>query len=354
MTVRPVPAAVAIAFVILAAACGGSDGGPGLSFPDSVSTADAEFYAVGTANYAAYVARSMNYDEPSIATAGPAMAERVGAMLSPVSAPFPGRAPRTPDLTLLDWRKAQAQVRDLALAPGEGCTTQVHGSVDPWGDVPVDENENGIPDDLAVQYVCISTDTVAADSIIVETYERQLGYREIAGSLYGMTVRLAQHTEVRDNHGHYYRTRFDADGTLDIRAHGLVDQASLTERTELTVGDGVVFNEAGERWDNAFTPSGTITGTGVLPAGTLTISGRRYRADSDGENLSFTVSTASPLKYYSPCVAADSTPPFTAGALLGSLNGRADLAHYEVGFIGCGQYVISTEGTYDAAAAAAR
>ena len=353
MTAR-LRAALFLALATAPAACGGGDGGPGLSFSDSVSTADAEFFAVGTANYAAYVARAMNYDEPSIATAGPAMAERVAATQTAVPDPFPGRGKRTPDLSLLDWRKARAQVHGIALAPGEGCTTEVHGSVDPWGDVPVDENENGIPDDLLVRYVCLSTDTVATDSIVVETYERQLAYQEIAGSLYGMTVRLAEHTEVRDNHGHYYRTRFDANGTLDIRAHGVVDQASLTDRIEVTVGDGVVFTEAGERWDNAFTPSGTITGAGVLPAGTLTIGGRRYRADSNGENLSFTVTTASPLKYYSPCAAADSTPPFTAGALRGSLNGRADLAHYEVGFIGCGQYVIATEGTYDAAAVAPR
>ncbi|HEX7918629.1 MAG TPA: hypothetical protein VF454_04450, partial [Gemmatimonadales bacterium] len=255
------------------------------------------------------------------------------------------------DLALLDWRDRPARVRGIQRAAAEGCTTTVRGSVDPWGDFPVDVNGNDIPDDFYLKYVCIETDSTGGDTVMTETHTQEMHYQEVAGSLYGLTVSLFEEARAADNHGRYAFTRYHIDGTLDIRHTGLTDRSSYTIRTEGNAGTGVEFSENGESWNNVFTPSGQITGnTPQLPAGDLFLTGRRYRTGSDGENLSFTMTTPVALKYYTPCVAADSTPPFTAGTLRGEVNGRSTNGFFEVGFIACGQYVVSVDSTFDGVA----
>lgn len=351
MTVRRFQAAVAFALATLAAACGGSDGGPGVTFADSVSTAVATSYANGAAQYAGYVSRAMNFGGPSILTSGPAMTARLLAPRPAGAERFPGWTPPAPDLALLDWRDRPARVRGIQRAAAEGCTTTVRGSVDPWGDFPVDANGNDIPDDLYLKYVCVQTDSTGGDTVVTETHTQEIHYKEIAGSLYGLTVSLFEESRVGDNHRHYELTRYDIDGTLDIRHTGLTDRSTYTIRTEYDPGTGVVFAENGESWSNVFTPSGQITGnTAQLPAGDLFLTGRRYHIDSEGQNLSFAITTPVALKYYTPCVAADSTPPFTAGTLRGELNGRSTNGLFEVGFIACGQYVVSVDSTFDGVA----
>src|SRR5690349_22862354 len=102
MTVRRFQAAVAFGLATLAAACGGSDGGPGVTFADSVSTAVATSYANGAAQYAGYVSRAMNFGGPSILTSGPAMTARLLAPSLAGAERFPRWTPPAPDLALLD------------------------------------------------------------------------------------------------------------------------------------------------------------------------------------------------------------------------------------------------------------
>ena len=80
----------------------------------------------------------------------------------------------------------------------------------------------------------------------------------------------------------------------------------------------------------------------------MTIGGRRYQADSDGDNnVSFTISTPTALAYNAACAAADNNPPFTAGVLLGKLNNSSSQASFEVTFTACGSYGVDVDGAYD-------
>lgn len=338
---------VALAFAAFTAACGGSDGGTGPSFPDSVSTADAENFAGGVADYAVYVSQAMNFGGPSIGVAAPAIAARIEAATPPMVAALPGVTFRQPDLSLLDWRQTVARARGPQFVAAEGCTVTIRGSYDPYGEQPVDVNDNGIPDDFYVKMECVQTDSVATDTVVTETITQEVAYKELTSSLYGQTIVVRIEQEAHDNHGRYQFIRYNVDGKQDIRSNGVTDQASFTVRQETNISGDVQFVEAGESWDNAFAPATAIALGSDIPDGDLTIGGRRYFADSDGNNLSFGISTTDPLAYSAACALAATNPPFSDGTLLGRLNNSASQASFQVDFTSCGNFTIAVNGAYD-------
>ena len=348
MTSLRLRALMALAFAAFAAACGSDSGSSGPSFPDSVSTADAEDFADGIAGYAGYVADGMNFGGPSIALAAPIMVARAQAQLSPMVSAFPGLRFGQPDLTLLDWRQAATRARGLqASSPAAGCTVTAHGWEDPSFEDPVDLNGNGIPDDAYLKYVCSETDSLAGDTVVTQTTTQEIAIKEITAALYGETIEYNIAMDVHDNHGRYQFIHFNIDGKLDIRSGSVVDEASLKIRQETNLGGDVEFEEAGDGFHNSFDPATAINPESNIPDGDLTIGGRRYYANSDGENLSFSISTTDPLAYSATCAAVPTNPPFTDGSLLGKLNNSSAQASFTIDFTSCGNYDIAVDGAYD-------
>ena len=334
--------------VLALGACGDDSGSSGPSFPDSVSTADAEDFAEGVAEFASQVAYGLNFNGPSIGLAAPAMLSRLQVALPAPAVNLRGVPFAQPDLSLLDWRQVAARARGPQFSAAEGCTVTIRGSWDPYGEDLVDENENGIPDDFYMKVECEETEEGDGDTVYTATTIQEVAFKEIAASLYGQSISILISQREQDNYGHYVTFRYDIDARQDIRSDGIDDEASFTFRVEQKLTDDpAVFEEAGESWDNAFDPDGTIALESNIPDGELTIGGRRYYANSNDDNLSFTVSTPVALAYDAACALADDIPPFSAGELLGKLNNSSSQASFEVTFTACGSYTVDVDGAYD-------
>jgi hypothetical protein len=347
MTSLRLRATMALGFAALTAACGGGDG-TGPSFADSVSTAAADSAADYVAGFASQVAYSINFNGPAIGIAAPAMLARVRGQLSPSAPSLSGAAFREPDVAMLDWRRVVTRAKGLQLAAGAGCTVTMRGSDDPFEPQPTDANGNGIPDDFYLKYVCTEIDSIATDTVITGVTSQEVAIKEISGSLYGQTISVGVHVEQRDNHGRYVIPyHIELSGKQDIRTDGIVDQASIKAREESNLSGEVLFEEAGESWSNAFDPASPISPESNIPDGDLTIGGRRYHADSEGNNISFGISTTDPLAYSAACALADTNPPFSDGTIVGKLNNSSSQASFTIDFTGCGGYTVTVNGAYD-------
>lgn len=346
MTSLRLRASMALAFAAFTAACGGGDGGAGPSFPDSVSTADAQDFADGVADYADYVASAMNFGGPSIALAGPAIATRLNAAIHPLAVNLPGVRFAPLELGRLTPQAVTARVQGLQLS-ATGCTTTIRGSYDPYGETPVDDNNNDIADDFYIKIVCETTDSVGGDTVVTQTVTQEVSWKEITTSLYGQVITYHVAQDAHDNHGRYQFIHYDVNGKQDIRADGIVDQASFKARQETNIGGDVLFEEGGESWDNGFDPATAIALGGNIPDGDLTIGGHRYYANSDDQNLSFGIHTTDPLAYSAACAGTDTNPPFTDGTLVGNLNNSSSQASFTIDFTSCGNYTVAVNGAYD-------
>jgi hypothetical protein len=338
-------ASLALALAAFTAACGDS-GSTGPSFPDSVSTADAEDFADGVAEYANGVAYSINFNGPSVGVAAPAAFARLEADLPASAATMRGRTGRGPDLSLLDWRNVAARAKGPQLS-ADRCTFTIRGAYDPFAEEPVDDNENGIPDDLYVKMECVY-EYPEGDYLYVEYETQEVTWKEITSSLYGQTIAASYEEGARDNEGYHGFLRYSLEARQDIRTDGITDEASFKLRYEEKEPElALEFFEQGESWDNAFDPTGTINPESNIPDGALTLNGRRYTINSEGAGASFTISTPTPLSYNAACAAVPTNPPFTAGVLLGRLNNSSSQASFEVTFTSCGNYAIDVDGAYD-------
>src|SRR5688500_1544244 len=119
-------ASLALVLAAFTAACGDSGSG-GPSFADSVSTADAEDFAEGVADFAEQVAYSMNFNGPSVGLAAPAIVSELRASLPAPAVDLRGRLFAQPDLSALDWRNAPSRIRGPQLV-ADGCTVTIRGS----------------------------------------------------------------------------------------------------------------------------------------------------------------------------------------------------------------------------------
>ncbi|HVX88446.1 MAG TPA: hypothetical protein VG940_05920 [Gemmatimonadales bacterium] len=351
MTSLRLRATLALAAAAFTAACGGGDGSSGPSFADSVSTADAQDAGNNVAAYASQVAFAMNFGGPSIGIfAAPALT-RVKSYLPSTPAVFAGRELPAVDLSALDLRHPAA-VKGLMLAdPSASCTYSGHGFTGGFGfdGDPIDVNGNGIPDDFAFRVECVESDSVAPDTTVTMRIVQDYAIKELTGSLYGGTIAVHVLARYSDNHGRYEEEKIDLTGKQDIRADGIIDQASLEVHQGANNNiDPVVAISAGESWDNRFDPASTISLGSDIPDGALTLNGKTWAASTiTGLNLSFTVSTPTPLAYSAACADADTNPPFTAGVLHGKLNNSSNQASFQIDFTSCGNYDVTVNGAYD-------
>jgi hypothetical protein len=329
--------------VVTLGACGG-DGGGGPSFADSVSTANAENAADGSAEAATYLAQNLNFGQPAIGLAT-AMYTRILNRPEVVAAQGRMHWVRPVAAARLDWR---ALVRPEGLqAAADGCTFSGHGSWDPPFGEPVDQNENGIPDDFAAEINCEESEELGGDTVVTFFSRQRVAVKEIDGSLWGMTVTFWYSEGAQDNHGNHEKIEVEQNAEIDVRT----GSAATSQSMELTFSEqfgGEPYQEGfGERWNAGFDPASAIALGDPLPDGDLTLGGRRFFFETDGASVSFEISTPTALAYSAACAAVPTNPPFTAGVLRGLLNNNSNLASFDVTFTGCGAYTIDVDGAYD-------
>lgn len=323
-------------------ACGGSDGSSGPTFSDSVSTADAEGMANSAAGFAGGAIGQLNFGSPILAP--PAAVTAEFQRLSLVS----GVTLRAPQPRFLAGVRAPAGLQAaVQAASGEGCSIEAHGGIF-YGDI-VDVDQNGIPDDAYLKIECVTTDSTSnPDTTITQKLYEEVSIRQRFGDLYGYDLFYNVRQEVTDGFGNFERGSQEYTERLSLRA-GAAEHALSATLAQSAKFDTLSQNiGAGQSWQAAFDPTGTIVLGDPLPSGSLTLTGREYVVDSEDTNLSFSLSTPTALAYDAGCYAADNDPPFTAGAIRGLLNNHASSASFLATFTACGAApTITTEGTHD-------
>jgi hypothetical protein len=339
----------AAAIAVFAAACGGDSGGSGPAFSDTVSAVQADSAGNAVADYASSVAAGLNFNGPSIGLAAPAMFSRAMARFG-AAAVVPSRFTLpTPDFSLLRDLGGFARTKGPQFSVAEGCTYSSHGLDDFPNGSPIDLNNNGIPDDAGIRVECQLTDSTSnPDTVTVQYLFEEVSVKEIAGSLWGEQIAEQVHFRNSDNFGDFIDEVVSASGKTDLRSSSASDQANLTVAFSARLpGDSSAHGySAGENFNNAFTTVGTIAYGDPLPNGLLTIGGNQFETNTDGMNISFGISTTTPLAYSASCAAVPTNPPFTAGALRGMLNANSGQARFDVTFgPACGNVTVVTQGT---------
>jgi hypothetical protein len=341
-------ASLALALAAFTAACGDS-GSTGPSFADSVSTVVAEGFADGSAETATYLAQNLNFGAPSIGAASQAMFTRIMARPEVIAL----RANMSRPVTIAPIDAAGlAMGRPAGIQLADGCTFSGHGMYDiPFGD-PVDLNENGLADDASVDIVCIQTEEGGGDTLWTYRQDFHIAMKEIAGSVYGATFSAWQAERYSNNHGYFEEQRLDQSGKIDLRTSSASTDQKMKFSGAYSEGnhEGAEHAEGaiGEEWSADFDADAAIVYGSDLPDGDLTLNGRSYAYEEpSGNNISFSISTPTALAYNAACAAVPTNPPFTAGVLLGELNGSSNQASFEVTFTSCGNYTIDVDGAYD-------
>lgn len=329
--------AFATALIFAFSACGDdSSGGP--SFDGEASSGDTENAADNAVNMMTDITYALNFGSPNVLLAASASAKRLEAehpgFGGVLSARIAAHGIMMPGLTVTAGAPIQ-----FSSAPG--CTIESSGTNgDPFD--PYDGNENGIPDDWHVKYVCV--EHPPADSTVTTTIEASA--KENTASLHGYSSHLSYDLKISDGEGNSVGGQFSMTEELDIRASGVTND--LTSKTrEFSTQDGTTEEgQAGEERHVSFDPDGTIVLGDDLPDGDLSFSGKRWYANTDDVSLSFTIKTTTPLAYSAACFDA-TEPPFTDGTIVGTLNGNSHSASYTVHFTSCGNYTVEVSNTTD-------
>jgi hypothetical protein len=351
MSTSRLRAVAALLLASFAAACGSGDGGGGPSYSDSVTTVEATDFADGAAGMATDLADNLNFGSPSFG-ASQAMYTRLLARPEVAAA----RAKMTHlhgfGATVPNW---QGALHPAGMQLAEGCTFSGHGLYDfPYGD-PVDMNENNVPDDAAIDIVCTMSEEGNGDTVYTYIQEQHVAVKEIDGSIYGMTFSSRIRERQQDNHGNFEQAELKQEGKIDLRSSTASTDQSMSIAFSGKFDDEAGGYGAGEQWGADFDADATIVEGDPLPDGDLSLHGRSYAYEEpEGRNLSFTISTPTALAYSAACAASDDNPPFTAGVLLGKLNGSSNQASFEVTFTGCGTYTVAVDNANDPATVAAR
>lgn len=339
--------AVAASLVTVLAACGDS-GSSGPTFSDSVSTADAQDFAGDAVSGVADAIDQLNFGTGVIGLAAPAFVTRMQA-----EHPFLGARLGSSRLqgapSLPDWRTVAANPAGFHASAAEGCTITESGFQ--YGGGVVDVDQNGIPDDLFIKEECFQTDSTSNPDTTITTYVLlQEHLKQNFASLYGFDISFDAQQKLSDQFGNFGMEKTHATESLDIRS------GSATHGFNYVTGESGKFDTAssaiefGTGFNVAFTPTGTITLGDPLPNGSVVLSGREYLTNTEDQNLSFTLSTTTPLAYDASCYAGASNPPFTAGVLRGLLNNNASSASFTATFTACGVApTIGTSGTFASA-----
>ena len=331
--------AVTASLVIGLAACGDS-GSSGPSFPDSVSTADAQTAASHAQDFAASLMSFANFGPPGLAAPMSsrlqALAADHGVSIPSVSAPYS-----------LDPSAPATFAAAIQRASAEGCTVSGHGSYGIGGGTLVDVNSNGIPDDFALNIDCLTTDSTSnPDTVFTDNITESVSIKERMSDLFGFDESVVFKHRQGDNFGNFRQVTSNVTFHNSINAGNANNSALLSEAVD-SMRDTVVYHLAvGQSWSGNFDPAGTIALGSPLPDGALTFSGNDYVTDNTASNWSFALSTPTALAYSAACA---STPPFTAGVIKGLLNNNSNQASFTVTFTGCGVApTVATNGTFAA------
>jgi hypothetical protein len=333
-------ASLALVLAAFTAACGDSGSG-GPSYADSVSTADALEMADASSDAATWIAENLDFYGPSYGFA-PGLPASFLSRPEVVASMARGRHLRPFDPARLDPRTALRAVGPQAVVD-EGCTYTARGIWENNEYDPVDNNENGVADDMLYQYVCVE----AGEGDEYYTYTWRVTIKEIEGALWGFSLRWRYIDRWDSGDGDFEVRTWEQETDVDLRS-GSAESGQSYSFAYAERFDGENWTEgAGDSWNAFFDPVGTIALESALPDGDLTINGRRYYHQTDGENLSFEISTPTPLAYNAACALANDNPPFTAGILLGELNGSSGQASFQVTFTACGDTSTDVDGAYD-------
>lgn len=344
--------AVSASLVIALAACGGDSGG-GPSFSDSVSTADAQDFASDAASDAGVAMSELNFGGGAIGLVAPALAARY-ASRNLMPAPSLGGHTLSRNVQFPDWRAVAANPAGFRAAAAEGCTVTESGQQQGGGYVDVDQNN--FPDNLYIKEECLTTDSTSnVDTTYTHYFLVEERLKQNFASLYGFDLSVNYLEKYADQFGNFELESQGGTESLDIRSGSASHSMAIVEREGEKFDTASEAFEFGANWNAGFTPAGTITVGDPLPNGALTFAGREYVTDNHGTNLSFGISTDTPLAFSAACQASNTLPPFTAGVLIGHLNNNASSANFSATFTACGVApTISTNGTHDPSAVAAR
>jgi hypothetical protein len=317
-------------FLLALAAPSCGDGAPtaptGAGFPTTVTAATALDQATGARYLAEAMAQTMNFGFPPWPSPGAAPAS---------AARFPGGAaiPVPPSAAA------------IAAAAAEGCVVYERGrNLDGF---VVDVNQNGIGDDYYLKIDCLRHDsTSSVDTLWVREFHRVIRVKEDFTALRAGTFLDDGISVDRSDRGDLRGLAVHTDGQLDIRPAGGAERDSFFLHS-WSLTTGVKEDETeGEEWTAHFAPSVPLTAGTPIPDGALTFSGRRWTTSTFVPWVSFSIATTTPLAYTAVCTAAGTTPPFSGGTVTGRLNGRDDLAGFEVDFTSCGNAPqVTTHGT---------
>lgn len=339
-------AVVVLAFaagVASLAACGGDSGG-GPSFSDSVSTADAEQFASDASDGAVGAMQELNFGEGELPSFTSALATRFAAYRpASLSRLGVGAVPMGTRLaTLAAYVKHPT---GLQLAAAEGCTITESG-IGPGGFVDV--NQNGVPDNLLLREECTITDSTSNPDTTTVHYEFVEQHMvERMSALYGFDLSVTEVTKFSDEFGNFELEEIHGSEALDLRAGSASHSIDITEHEAAKFDTATGDFKFGQALSASFVPGSTITLGDPLPDGALTLTGREFVTNTEDVNLSFSLSTTTPLAYSAACAAVPTNPPFTAGVLRGLLNNNSDQAGFTVTFTSCGNATVETNGTHD-------
>jgi len=334
--------ALATALIFAFSACSESSSGP--DFDGTANTEDTEEAGAASADFATEIADAMNFGSPGITLAAFPLAARAEA-----EHPFTARTPLGGRLV-----RGAPSIPGLVAVPGApiqfsaavGCSLESRGTDgEPFN--PYDGNENLVPDDWWVRYVCTFLDSTSVDNIVTHRILIEAEVKENMSSLHGYTASSTYEESYADEEGNQEGQRIVAHDFIDVRTDGISRRASFRLRgwgtSEGVTNEGIL----GEESSATFDPDVAISGETSLPSGDLDFTGKQYYYNTEGTSLSFTLDTPTPLHYNAVCLADGIEPPFDSGELRGRLNGNSGSARFLVTFADCDDFTIATENTDD-------
>lgn len=227
-----------------------------------------------------------------------------------------GRSRKAPRFTLGSAAVLSAELR----AAAAGCSIESSGNDgDPW--TPLDANDNDIPDDYSLSYICTDSDTSADSTVWTERYESHVRVKERSGVLHGYD---AENRWIDRDEG--------SNGSRFIDESGYVEHLAITASTATfgaTYAGRWHGRDLGESWDERWgseqaarlEPAETIVLGERIPDGELFVTGRVYTAYEGEPAVSFTLKSGGPMLYSALC-AEEEGQPFVGGTFRGALGGN--------------------------------
>ena len=322
-----------------AAACGSSGSG-GSTGPGNTTVTQAEAQAAGAlgASYANGTIGVMQSGSFGISGL-PALAAR---------APGSASDPQAVLATALQAAGLRGPALGLAGAPplylsSSACVPVLSGDV--TSGHPTDTDGDGIPDSVIATFAagnCTVFDSAANSTF---TFSGTMKVVDI-GTLYGFRLVLnLTYTLTSPSESAHITSGGTETFTVSSTVADLLNNISIYDTISASGHTVAVVAQVNVHF--VFTSGGTpIVWGNPLPDGSMAITGH-YGVSEQGQQglFAFDVATPTPLAYSAACEAASSTPPFTAGHLVGTFTGAVG-AGFSVTYTACGtQPTVTGTGT---------